>query len=507
MDTKKTSGLVGQKVTVAPPEISIGAALGEMGNTRSVNPLHQPTIRKSPPNIGATGQILSIHGHGKKTPVSEESRLIVSGMVEAFMHRQHLLPGEKTCLEDSVSELTGDVVGTGKDVVDAVKTITNITNTSSMNGTITPAGVTSRVSPTHSKFKSEGSVMSAGIDAAVKLTSLVTLATTLVKNCVQGDALRMLNETAHHLIDMKYLGHRLLVSGVDIAHYLADSIISYEEHRYHSFGKDIGTTLRKVLLSNSSTGSRLPEGVPEEQIIQETTEGLMDGFFVGGSTMEITDSARPDVDINLNLHRCVAGNQPFFKEIFLSLWNAMAQFSLNGEKHDLDTSTDGETPKWSGELMIVLMQLPQALERCNVDAETEGMLLEAIQTFGHVHMHLDFPKMNATAIQISRGMATAVKDWTNWRFKGFGKEIGIMLREAVLMLYPKKYSVGHNGRLQRHKSLAPSFLPLLFVVVALTALAGFAALRRKRSSGHIPTIEEANAQLVDGHLLDLEAIE
>jgi hypothetical protein len=356
-----------------------------------------------------------------------------------------------------------------------------------INGGAGEPGVTQET-----RTKSQGTVVSRGIDAALKLTSLVTLATSLVKNCVHGDALRMLNETAHHLIDMKYLGHRLVVSGVDIAHSLSDSIISYEGHHYHRFGTDIGSTLRKILLSNSSRGAQLPEGVPEEQIIQRTTEGLMDGFFVGGSSMKITDSIRPNVDIRLNLHRCIAGNEHFFKEIFLALWNAIAQFSANGENHDLGASTEGGTPKWTGELMIALMQLPTALQRCNIDAETQGMLMESIQTLGDLKVDMKFPKGRVTIDEISKQMAKAVEAWTEWHFKEFGDHVGVMLREFVLMVYPVKYSVDENGHLRRQLSSVPrlfktdgivfSVVGAVFSVVGMASMAflGFAAVRRLR---------------------------
>jgi hypothetical protein len=405
--------------------------------------------------------------------------------------------------------LTGDVAGTIKDVIVAVKGL--------INGGAGQPGIA-----TQTRQKSQGNVVSAGIDGALKLTSLVTLATTLVKNCVQGDALRMLNETAHHLIDMKYLGHRLVVSGVDIAHCLADSIISYESHHYHRFGKDLGSTLRKILLSNSSRGAHLPEGVPEEDIIQKTTEGLMDGFFVGGSSMEITDSAHPDVDIKLNLHRCIAGNQPFFKEIFLSIWNAIAQFSANGEQHGFGASSSEGTPKWTGELMVALMQLPQALERCDVDSETQGMFLESIQTLGQVQVHMDFPKGKATLDEISKRMAKAVEDWTDWHFERFGKEMGIMLREFVLMVYPMKYSVDQDGRLRRQLStswskmfktdgqgIAPGVLVFSLFGVALMALLGLAAFRGMRSGTYAAPLEmeEVDAESANEHFLDEALIE
>merc|ERR1712178_377839 len=78
--------------------------------------------------LGGTANQNSYQGSSPQThgtPVSEESRMIVAGIVESFMHKQHLLPGEKRCLEDSVSQITGDVVGTGKDVVYAIKGLMN----------------------------------------------------------------------------------------------------------------------------------------------------------------------------------------------------------------------------------------------------------------------------------------------------------------------------------------------------------------------------------------------
>merc|ERR1719191_1871703 len=119
------------------------------------------------------------------------------------MHKVQLLPGEKTCLEHSISQLTGDVVGTTKDVVDAIKALlTGNTGSSRQSGYSRSAS-----------SKSSNNLITAGIDGATKIMSLITLSTTLVKNCVQGDALVLLNRTAHHLIDMKYIGHRILVSG------------------------------------------------------------------------------------------------------------------------------------------------------------------------------------------------------------------------------------------------------------------------------------------------------
>merc|ERR1719327_1193667 len=99
-----------------------------------------------------------------------------------------------------------------------------------------------------------------------------------------------------------------------------------------------------------------------------------------------------------------------------------------------------------------MMQLPAALERCNINAETQGMLMESIKTLGHVKMHVDFPRDKASLPEISKRAAKAVKEWTNWRFTKFGEELGVMLRELVLSMYPMKYSVDQNGRLHRQLS-------------------------------------------------------
>jgi hypothetical protein len=247
----------------------------------------------------------------------------------------------------------------------------------------------------------------------------------------------------------------------------------------------------------------------------------MEGFFVGGSSMEITDSVRPDVDIRLDLHRCIAGNEPFFKEIFLTIWNAIAQLSANGEQHGLGASSEGGTPKWTGEMMIALMQLPSALEKCNIDAETQGMFMESIQTLGQVKVNLDFPKGKASLEEISHRMAKAVEDWTEWEFEKFGKNVGVMLREFLLRVYPMKYSVDQNGRLRRQLSswphifkadgrgIAPGFLAVSLVGVALTALVAFAAVRRLRAGTHasVPGLDEVDAESASLNLRDNELIE
>jgi len=281
------------------------------------------------------------------------------------------------------------------------------------------------------------------------------------------------------------------------------------------------------LLSNATKGSRLPEGVPEQAIIEQTTSGLMSGFFVKGSGVEITDAAAPDVDIQLDLHRCIAGNHEFFKEIWLAMWNLIAQLSAGaggGMKDGANPfasfsmkNADGSQPKWMGELMIAMMQVPVALSRCNIGQESQQMMMEAIKSIKYLKVHFLFPKHVITADEATRRMAQAVNSWTNWDFKGFGKQIGKLLREFVLLMYPQgnteyaqQYSVDAGGRLRRQlilksapmksfkvagQAFNPTFVVFIVGGVASSMLVAMMAVKRLRSVNSNEFWESSNSDI------------
>lgn len=441
-------------------------------------------------------------GHfGHAAPVSEESREIVSGIVEAFMHKYQLAPGEKQCLEDNLATLTADVVGTGQDVVTAVKAFVPD------NGPMPTNPDAAFKNP-----KTQGKLVSAGMDGAMKISSLATQATSLAKTCIRGDALEMMKAVGRHFVNMSYVGHRMLVSGVDIAEALGDSVIAFESKKYHHFGTDIGTAFRKVILSTNETGTQLPEGIPEESIIQSTTQGLMDGFFTRGAKVEITDSADPSVDIMLDLHQCIAGNGDFFKEIFMGLWHFIAQMAANGEQHGMGgdpfamTNPDGSQPKWMGELMIAMMQVPMALSRCNIGQSSQQMMMEAIKSIQYLQVHFQFPEYHMHSNQAAAQMARAITAWGHWNFEEFGSELGKLLREFVMLMFPQAYSVDANGRLRRqldvkaspwtqalrtgHQPLSAASLTFLLSGVALTLVVALVAVRGLRSMSRIAAPQE-----------------
>jgi len=100
-----------------------------------------------------------------------------------------------------------------------------------------------------------------------------------------------------------------------------------------------------------------------------------------------------------------------------------------------------------------MMQIPMALRKCNIDSEIEAMLMEGFQHMLHSdfseHVKFNFgPKHvnnGAAAKEIKRKLARAVEDWKDWDFHGFGSELGVILRDILLLALPHKYHVDASG--------------------------------------------------------------
>merc|ERR1719486_460046 len=99
-----------------------------------------------------------------------------------------------------------------------------------------------------------------------------------------------------------------------------------------------------------------------------------------------------------------------------------------------------------------MMQFPTALANCGVEMDMQTMLTEAIQTLGNVSIRVSLPRGDFEASETDE-MARAVEAWTNWNFKGFGYELGKLLRELVMLALPQKYSVDASGRLRRYSQM------------------------------------------------------
>lgn len=498
--------LLNDVTTVAPdksagtpsPNKNEGGAQGTQGTQQQIGSLLSSLdSSKTATNGSNTGSSFTVSpqsdsGDFSHLSLTASSRDIVSGLVEGFMNKAQLEEGEKECLVNHLGQFTGSVMGIGRDAVNAVRGFMQ-------------------------KNASHTSLIPLLIDAAMKVTSLVATSTGLLRNCVQGDALKVLNATAHNLANWSYISNRLVVSGVDIAHCFASSIVAFETKDFKKFGSEIGTALRKVLLSTSNNGTRLPEGYPKEAIIGDVTDGLMSGFFADGMTIRVRDkhAGDPKIDINIDLHKCITDNQQIWRTAWKGVWDLVASIAANREQHGLAAAqqqrvlqaatdaTASPAPSWTGELMMALVQLPGALATCGIDEAMEKMMVDAVKALNHLSVTWAFPDDRIQANTAAESVGRAVAAWTSNDFKTFGQELGKLLREFILLAFPAKYSVDSAGRLQRNMespSLAdrlsqpqlgpvPLFPAVVAISAALVVLLGVVIIaRRSRGTVRAPQL-------------------
>lgn len=360
---------------------------------------------------------------------------IVRGLMKAFFHGANLQESEKKCIRTQVGSFVSDITGLATEAVRALKPVLDDKHTSRQT---TPA------------------LMPVIVGGVTKLTDLVAVSTTLLKGCVKGDGILLLNQTGQHLANFTYMETRFIVAGVDIAGVLAEAIIQFEKREFYKFGEEVGIVLRKILLSTKGGAVVLPEGLPKEEVISEITEGIAAGFLPSGSQMIITDAAKPDVKVDIDLNACIVMNNQLFKEVFESLWTLCAQLAANAEQHQfgLNGTQMSGAPVWVNELLLAFMRVPTALTRCGLmDSDSEDMFHEALSTLGSIRFNFKFPDDKIQADKATEQVALAIKFFSKREFKLFGKELGKLFRGLLLLAFPSKYSVDSSGRLQRNLAM------------------------------------------------------
>lgn len=396
---------------------------------------------------------------------------MVRGLIHAFYANATLLNNEKKCMRRQIGGFVGDITSLATDAVKALRPAFN---------------------PQSSTTRSQKSFVPFLMDGVVKIADLAAVSSALLKTCVQGDGLRLLNQTANNLKNFSYMGDRLLVNGIDIAQAIAQGIIEFEHKHFYAFGEQLGIAFRKVLLSTATKNPVLPEGYPKDQIIAQCTEGIAAGFFAPGSQIVITDLANPDVEVDVDMNACVAKNHQLFRNIFEAFWILIAQLAANKDQHQFGlNTTQVATPGWVNELLLALMRMPSALTRCSVmTADSQQMWEEALRSFGSIRFNFTFPDDKIKADKATEKVALAVKYFAMHQYRLFGKELGKLFRELLLLAFPQKYSVDAIGRIQRLEEDVAIFrnkkgLGPVFVIsgVAFTLLMSLAALKSLRVVG------------------------
>jgi hypothetical protein len=385
--------------------------------------------------------------------LSRSSQDVVEGLLQGYMHKEELHSGEMECLEDAAGQIASDIMGTGDDLVQAVKKF-----------------LLDQKHAKHGKLSivSEGmKFLPSALDVGTKITNIVTLSEDLVKECMHGDVLTTFNVTLEHLKNVTYLGDRLLANGADIAESLASCVKEWDKEDYHDVGEEIGKALRKVLLSKASKKPILPEGKPAPDIIEEVAKGITEGFFARGGDIIIADQHDHEKDIKIDLKECIADNSGLFEEAFMGAWRLIAQISANKdqfgmlftqpktdhaenslEKFDA-TKTWVSNNEWMTDMAMTLIQVPVALQRCGLGQDMKKMMDEAVESLKYAKVKFDLPHEKFSQKATKKLMVQAVQSWTKWRFEDFGEDVGKLLREMLLLIFPQKYVVDDRGILRR----------------------------------------------------------
>lgn len=270
----------------------------------------------------------------------------------------------------------------------------------------------------------------------------------LVHTCLTGDMIASVRAVGAHLQNVSYVGGHLRANGMDIVHQLSDAVLHFHDHRFEEFGADLGLAFRRVLLSNCTS---VPEGPPTAQVMEQMSGGIMQGFFGPGVTFRIVRGDGQQLE--LDLHRCIAENQIFFQTTFALAWRFFAQLSAGGW-HEVQNHTN----QWTGSLALVLLQVPQALHKCGMTDEQQGMLRDAMSQLNSTlnsPPHVVFTDgVGFRADTVGVQMTQAVQAWSEQQWEAFGAHLGKMLQELVLLLFPQEYSVDSAGQLHRQLSLA-----------------------------------------------------
>jgi len=371
---------------------------------------------------------------------SAESQDIVSGAIGGFMKNSPVDLSEKACIQDNMGAVTGGIVNVGYDLQDVATNLMGF-NEKGPNG------------DKHENLD-KGSLMSDGLGGAMAITQMVTSIRALATTCFKADGLALMKTAGQHISDLNWLKTRFATQGVNIARTAADGIIKYGEKDYHGFGHDIGKIGRKITLSTAVGDAPLPPmSAAESQLITEQVmEGVTNGLFMAGSTLDITDNLDSKVHISVDLNRCMYGNRHEWENIFEGTWGVIAKFAAGGKNMLAPNAAGvpmGADNAWQSDLMMAMVGLPMAAQKCGLGFDVINDLKRATKSMNGLKFKFRFPNSQTNSVnEVNEKMAKAIKDWTNQDYRKFGDHLGHFTRDMVFMagkgMFQGKFDISHE---------------------------------------------------------------
>jgi hypothetical protein len=324
----------------------------------------------------------------------------------------------------------------------------------------------------------------------------------LGQGCVQDDTMNVLKASLNHLKNVTYVQTRLQANGIDIMRVVADAAPQIRAKNFYNVGKDFGTMLRKILLSSNNVSPKmvLPNGMTKDDVGPLIMNGIIQGFFVMGTTLTITMANNPNVMVYVDMHECIAKEAKYFSSAMNALYLFVAEISTDIEEWKLQSEgiqvSQGNTNKmaWLGQLSGLMANVPTLMQRCGMTSEQMEDLATALQHMDQMNIALNIPgpvgDQAAAGVEASAKVAQATEYWEVGNYLFFGEMLGESLRDMLLAVDPQLWTV-ENGLLKRRRQkprgIAAS-LPLLVGAIAAVSFTGLSLLRvvqwNRRASPH-----------------------
>jgi len=440
----------------------------------------------------------------------------VDGFIRGYFAKVSLETGEKECITRNVNAMTRDGVGIITQIAQFIATMV-----------------------------AKGKPNAMGImGAAGQAVEIVTTTQTLIKGCVQADAMAVMTKSLEHLKNPDYVQGRLLANGIDIANVTADAIPAWQTSNFLQVGIDFGTLMRKILLSGHTgpISMILPAGMTKTQVYQAVVNGVVEGLFADGTSMTITDSVDPSVHVFVDLHKCIAEEAPYFSAAINVLYAGITQMVTSIQAAELASKgvktgyispggttigaaanqqaagpAGGMEANYMGQLSGLMTNLPVLLTRCGMTQEQRIMMSEALKNMANLGVAFNIPGPqdrvqagNQAAIKFEQATAA----WKEGRYHDFGILLGDLMRDLLLVIYPQQYHVAPaTGRLYRTQcdkqhmidmsepATRGGSLALSVAGFSAVALVGLSAFRMVRPSAR-PTSLLAADNDVEAHGTD-----
>jgi hypothetical protein len=372
--------------------------------------------------------------HGEATYTGR----FIEGFIMGFLQKIDLQPGVKKCLRENSKTFGENFVRGLRGVVSIIADF--VGHQANMNEVLQ------------------------GLNALNEIMTLVSSASKISHDCLQPDAIAVMEAAMQHLRNATYIKTRLTANGIDVMKSLADAVPMAEMKNYTAVGRDFGTLMRKIVLSRQSGlhPMVLPEGMPKAQaealVGEQIVDGIIQGMFAPGSNVTITSSMDPAMIIGVDLHRCIAKEAKYFTGAIDAIFVAVTQMSANIEQWQLKSrgiraapTTEESSMSWMGKLAGLLSNIPVLMVRCGLSPEQRNMFSEALQNMDAIEMAFGIPgdqNRTAAGIEASIKFAEATEDWKAGKYDKFGWHMGGLLRDLLLVMYPRRYTMT-NGMLSR----------------------------------------------------------